>query len=52
MEINDKLNAQMKKVEEWLKLNSLKLNVGKTKVMLIRGMRKKTVEDNVKIHRE
>lgn len=41
-EINLKLNAQMKKVEEFrLKLNRLKLNADKTKVMLIRGIRKK-----------
>lgn len=51
-EINDKLNAQIKKVEEWLKLNRLRLNADKTKVMLIRGIRKKTVENNVRIHIE
>lgn len=41
-EIDLKLNAQMKKVEDFrLKLNRLKLNADKTKVMLIRGIRKK-----------
>lgn len=52
VEINDKLNSQMKEVEEWLKLNRLKLNADKTKVMLIRGIRKKTLENNIEIHIE
>jgi len=48
-DIGDRLNEQIKKIEEWLELNRLTVNVNKTKVMLIRGIRKKTVEDNVKI---
>jgi len=37
-----------KKIEEWLKNNRLKLNVNKTKVMLIRGIKKKVSESNIK----
>ena len=48
-EISDRLNKQMVKIEEWLEINRLTVNVNKTKVMLIRGIRKKTVEDNVKV---
>lgn len=48
-EISDRLNEQIKKIEKWLEINRLSVNVNKTKVMLIRGIRKKTVEDNVKV---
>lgn len=43
-EINDSLNEQMGKIEEWLNINRLQLNVNKTKVMLVRGIRKKVSE--------
>jgi hypothetical protein len=49
IEINNNLNEQMVKVEEWLKINRLYVNVDKTKIMLIRGVRKKATEDNLKI---
>jgi hypothetical protein len=49
IEINNNLNEQMVKVEEWLKINRLYINVDKTKIMLIRGVRKKATEDNLKI---
>lgn len=39
----------MRKVEEWLKINRLLLNIDKTKVMLIRGIRNKATEANIKI---
>jgi len=51
-EIGDRLNEQIIKIEEWLEINRWTVNVNKTKVMLIRGIRKKTVEDvkdNVKV---
>jgi len=48
-EISDNLNKQMVKVEKWLDLNRLVVNVNKTKVMLIRGVRKKVNESNVVI---
>lgn len=47
-EINDKLNRQMEKVDEWVRINKLCVNVEKTKVMLVRGVRKKVKEDNIK----
>lgn len=40
-EISDNLNEQRIKVEKWLKINRLVVNINKTKVMLIRGCRKK-----------
>lgn len=46
-EISDNLNKQMIKVEKWLEINRLVVNVNKTKVMLIRSCRKKVVESNV-----
>lgn len=48
-EINDKLNRQMEKVDEWIKMNKLCVNVEKTMVMLVRGVRKKVNEENLKI---
>lgn len=48
-EINDSLNEQMGKVEEWLNINRLQLNVNKTKVMLVRSVRKKVSESNIKV---
>lgn len=48
-EINDNLNEQMVKIEEWLDKNRLDVNVNKTKVMIIRGVRKTVVESNVVI---
>jgi len=39
----------MKKIEKWLNINRLQLNVSKTKVMLVRGIRKKVSESNIKI---
>lgn len=47
-EINDKLNRQMEKVDEWVRINKLCVNVEKTKVMLVRGIRKKVKEENIK----
>jgi len=52
MEINENLNDQIIEVEKWLKCNRLKLNVNKTKVMLIRGKKKKVLENNIKIKLE
>jgi hypothetical protein len=49
IEISDNLNDQMVKIEKWMKINRLQLNIDKTKVMLIRGIRKKTTEDNIKV---
>lgn len=48
-EINDKLNKQMEEVDKWVKINRLCVNVEKTKVMLVRGVRKKVNEENIKI---
>ena len=48
-EINDKLNKQMDKIDKWVQINKLCVNVGKTKVMLVRGIRKKVCEDIIKI---
>ncbi|CAL1671997.1 unnamed protein product [Lasius platythorax] len=48
-EISDKLNEKMKKIEKWLKINRLKLNIDKTKVMLLRGVRKKVMEENFRV---
>jgi len=47
-EINDKLNEQMVRVDDWLSRNRLYLNVHKTKVMLIRGIRRKVAEVTLK----
>lgn len=52
VEIDENLNKQMEKVEEWLKINKLYLNVNKTKVMLVRGIRKKVMESNIKVKYE
>lgn len=49
VEINNKLHKQMEKIDEWVKRNRLSVNVEKTKVMLIRGVRKKVNEENIKI---
>jgi len=46
-EISENLNEQMLKIEKWLDINRLVVNVNKTKVMLIKGIRKKVVESNV-----
>jgi len=48
-EINDKLNEQMIRVDDWLNRNNLHLNVSKTKVMLIRGIRRKVAENDFKV---
>jgi len=48
-EINVKLNEQMVRVDDWFSRNRLYLNVNKTKVMLIRGIRRKVAEDDLKI---
>jgi len=48
-EINDKLNEQMVRVDDWLSRNKLYLNVSKTKVMLIRGIRWKVAENDFKV---
>jgi len=39
----------MRRIEAWLKINGLKLNASKTKVMVIRGDRKKVAENNIEI---
>lgn len=49
IEINNKLNEQIVRVEEWLRRNKLSVNVDKTKVMLLRGIRKKTKENYIKV---
>jgi len=46
-EISDNLNEQMLKVERWLDANRLVVNISKTKLMLIRGTRRKVVESDV-----
>jgi len=46
-EINDKLNEQMVRVDDWFSKNRLYVN--KTKVMLIRGIRRKIAEDDFKV---
>jgi len=48
-EINDKLNEQMIRVEDWLNMNKLYLNVSKTKVMLIRGISRKVAENDFEV---
>jgi len=48
-EINDKLNEQMVRMDDWLNRNKLHLNVSKTKIMLIRGIRKKAAENDFKV---
>jgi hypothetical protein len=52
IEINENLNEQMAKVDKWLKINRLQLNVNKTKVMLVRGIRKKVSENSIKVKLE
>ena len=49
LELNETLNDQMKDIEVWLGINRLQLNVNKTKAMIIRGVRKKVAECNLKI---
>lgn len=51
-EISNNLNEQLVRVENWLKINKLKVNVDKTKVMLMRGIRKKVNQNNLKIKLE
>jgi len=46
-EISDNLNEQMLKIERWLDVNRLVVNISKTKLMLIRGTRRKVVENDV-----
>jgi len=48
-EINDKLNEQMIRVDDWLNRNRLYLNVSKTKIMLIRGIRRKVTENDFNV---
>jgi len=48
-EINDKLNEQVIRVDDWLNRNKLHLNVSKTKVMLIREIRRKIAENDFKV---
>jgi len=36
-------------LEEWLNIDRLQLNVSKIKVMLVRGIRKKVSESNIKV---
>jgi len=48
-EINDKLNEQMIRVDDWLNRNKLYLNVSKTVVMLIRGIRRKVAKNGFKV---
>jgi len=48
-EINDRLNEQMIRLNDWLSRNRLYLNVSKTKVMLIRGIRRKVAESDFKV---
>lgn len=52
VEISNNLNEQLGSVEKWLKINKLKVNVSKTKVMLMRGIRKKVNQNNLKIKLE
>lgn len=40
-ELVNKMNIMLKVVEEWLSVNTLKLNVNKTKFMIVRSTRKK-----------
>ena len=48
-EISDKLNEQIMKVETWLDKNRLTVNISKTKIMVIRGVRRRAVEEVVKV---
>lgn len=36
-ELREKMNEELKKINEWLRLNKLKLNASKTKFMVIRN---------------
>jgi len=47
--INDRLNEQMVEVKQWLRNNRLQVNVNKTKIMHIRGIRKKVAEGGLEI---
>jgi len=48
-EINERLNEQMIRVDDWLNRNRLYPNVSKTKAMLIRGIRRKVAEQDFKV---
>jgi len=48
-EINERLNEQMIRVDDWLSRNRLYPNVSKTKAMLIRGIRRKVAEQDFKV---
>jgi len=48
-EINERLNEQMIRVDNWLSRNRLYPNVSKTKAMLIRGIRRKVTEQDFKV---
>jgi len=48
-EINERLNEQMIRVDDWLSRNRLYPNVSKTKAMLIRGMRRKVAGQDFKV---
>lgn len=39
----------MVRIERWLKIHRLQLNKNKTKVTLVRGVRKIVIESNIKI---
>lgn len=47
-ELNNKMNDVFYKIEKWMILNKLKLNVDKTKYMIVRS-NSKEVRDQVKI---
>jgi len=48
-EINERLNEQMIRMDDWLSRNRLYSNVSKTKAMLIRRMRRKVAEQDFKV---
>jgi len=48
-EINERLNEQMCRVDDWLNSNRMYLNVSKAKAMLIRGIRRKVAEQDFKV---
>jgi len=48
-QFNGRLNEQIVRVDEWLSRNRLYLNVRKTSVILIRWIRKKVAEGDLKV---
>jgi len=47
--INERLNEEMSRVNDWLSRNRLYPNVSKTKTIFIRGIRRKVAEQDFKV---